>query len=111
MFFPPREPAEDANEETHESYDNQRRRLAGQIDAVLGPGTCAALRGQTAEAVLTELVELLENTSFVAKLGIERGKKRDPDDESKDAERYPDRNRISHFDPAESWHMDEDLPF
>ena len=101
MFFFPRDVQED--EEGQEKYAKQRDRTVGQIDAILGEGTCANLETDTLESSLFELVPMLENVAFVGKIGLERGKKKDPDDEDKDAERFPDRNRISHFYPSDTW--------
>ena len=105
MFFFPRPVGEyvDDPDEAEKKYDAQISRVVGQVDAVLGPGTCAGLETTELEDTLAELVPLLENASFVGKIGRERGKKKDPDDEAKDAERYPDRNRISYFEPTENW--------
>ena len=101
VFFP--RPAADESDKELDKYQSQRARAVGQIDAVLGEGTCAGLESEALEGVLFELVPMLENVGFVGKIGLERGKKKDPDDEAKDAERYPDRNRISHFDHADTW--------
>jgi len=107
MFFFPRDLAEDATDDDQEKFEKQQARVVGQIDAVLGAGTCNSLEGETLEEVLTELIPLLENTTFVGKIGKERGKKVDPDDESKDAERYPDRNRITFFEHEDTWEAPE----
>ena len=49
------------------------------------------------EDMLAELIPMLENTSFVGTIKLQKGKKKDPSDESKDAERYDDSNSIGHF--------------
>lgn len=108
MFFFPRPLADDAEDGDVEKYDRNTDRVIGQLDAVLGEGTCANLEPDNLEAALDELVSLLENASFVGKIGKERGKKVDPDDEGKDAERYPDRNRISYFEPGDTWTPPDD---
>lgn len=86
-----------------ESYDRQLGRVIGQIDGILGADTVANTEGDTLEEVLHNVASLLQNTAFVGKVGIERGKKVDPTDEAEDAERYPDRNRIMFFYPADTW--------
>ena len=103
MFFFPRAITEDATEEEEEKYNNQLSRVIGQIDSVLGEGTCSSLDGNSLEECLEELVPLLEHSPFVGKVGRERGKKLDAQDDSKDAERYPDRNRITYFVHSDTW--------
>ena len=105
MFFFPRPVAEDAEDPDAEAekYDRNLDRVVGQVDAVLGDGTCANLETEDLVTSLEEIVSLLENTSFVGKIGAERGKKVDPDDTDKDAERYPTRNKITYFEPADAW--------
>mgnify|MGYP001567043996 FL=1 len=103
MFFFPRPVDGGDEEEVQEKYNNQVARVVGQVDAILGPGTCGGLEEEELEATLEELAPLLENAAFVGKIGKERGKRKDPDDQAKDAERYPDRNRISYFEPADTW--------
>lgn len=98
MFFMPRTGGDD-----EAKYQEQMGRVVGQIDGVLGVGTCAGLESDTLESSLFELVPMLENVTFVGKIGLEKGKKRDPSDESHDAERYPDRNRIVRFEPEDTW--------
>lgn len=103
MFFPPRPIEDPDDEEEQEKYDGQMKRFVGQIDAVLGEGTCGSLDTDDLESSLMELIPMLENSGFVAKIGFERGKKKDPEDTDKDAERHPNRNRISHFYHADTW--------
>ena len=109
MFFFPRDiegkefESDREAEEAAERYESQASRIVGQIEAILGPGTVSNLDVDNLEAGLENLVSLLQDTAFVGKIGIERGKKKDPNDESKDAERYPDRNKISFFYPADTW--------
>ena len=102
MFWFPR-PAEEGDEEAAAQYQTNLDRVVGQVDAILGEGTCAGLSTETLESSLFELVPLLENVAFVGKIGLERGKKKDPTDASNDAERYDDKNRISHFDHSDTW--------
>ena len=101
LFFP--RPVEDGDEEAATKYATNLSHVVGQVDAILGKGTCAELPTDSLESSLFELVPLLENVAFVGKIGLERGKKKDPEDEDKDAERFPDRNRISHFYHADTW--------
>ena len=103
MFFPPREPDADADDRAVASHASQSKRFVGQIDAILGTGTTAGAPGGDLEETLVDLVGLLENSSFVAKIGLERGKKIDPTDTAKDAPRHPDRNRIAYYYPADEW--------
>ena len=98
IFFPRPAVGDDAAK-----YLEQLVKVVGQVDAVLGAGTCAALNSDSLESALFELVPMLENVAFVGKIGFERGKKKDPNDEDKDAERHPDRNRITRFDHADNW--------
>lgn len=103
MFFFPRTPADTDDSDAQEKYKEQLERVVGQVDAVLGEGTCRSLGTDTLEASLQELVPMLDNVGFVGKIGLERGKKRDSADTDKEAERYPDRNRISRFAAADTW--------
>ena len=101
-FWFPR-PAEEGDAEAAAKYETNQKRVVGQIDEILGEGTCANLPTDTLESSLFELVPMLENVGFVGKIGLERGKKKDPTDEDKDAERFPDKNRISHFYHSDTW--------
>ena len=108
MFWFPRLPASDAPERDHRVYEEQSKRVVGQVDAVLGIGTCASIAGEGLEAVLAVLVGMLDNEQFVGKVSVEKGKKVDPTDKSKDADRYPPRNRIVYFEAADAWVGEDD---
>lgn len=70
----------------------------GHLDGMVGPETRKTISGATQKELAQSIAKALKGATFVARIGIEKGKGD-----------YEDRNRIRGAKPADSWTSTDDL--